>query len=153
VRPDEGRLYHHVRRRTRCCSRSCSTAWICSRRSCSRRSPTSRIAPACARRWRNVELVTVESSKESIILHEHQTATGAAALASTSAEALRGGSRGSFRGAIDPKQIREVDPTLATFSFLGVVLWTYKWYRSDGSISAQTLSDGMIDLFFRGLLP
>jgi AcrR family transcriptional regulator len=104
---------------------------------------------------RNVELVTVESSKEvTIILHEHQTLTGAAkrSINERKKRYVRF-LEASFREAIDRKQIRAVDPTLATFSFLGVVLWTYKWYRSDGRIPAQTLSDGMIDLFFRGLLP
>jgi hypothetical protein len=32
-------------------------------------------------------------------------------------------------------------------------LWTYKWYRADGAIDTQRLTDGMIDLFFVGLLP
>jgi hypothetical protein len=33
------------------------------------------------------------------------------------------------------------------------VLWTYKWYRPDGRLSPQQLSDGTIDLFFNGLMP
>ena len=50
-------------------------------------------------------------------------------------------------------QIRKVDATLASFSFLGTVLWTYKWYRSDGALSPQELADGIGDLFFNGLMP
>jgi AcrR family transcriptional regulator len=104
---------------------------------------------------RNVELVTQDSSKEvTIILHEHLTLTGAAQL-EINARKKRYVSflEESFREAIARGQIRPVEPTLAAFSLLGVVLWTYKWYRADGRISPAQLSGGMIDLFFAGLLP
>lgn len=104
---------------------------------------------------RNVELVTTDSSKEvTIILHEHQTLTGAAQR-EINARKKRYVSflEGSLREAIERGQIRPVDPTLAAFSFLGVVLWTYKWYRASGRISPSELAGGMIELFFDGLLP
>jgi AcrR family transcriptional regulator len=104
---------------------------------------------------RNIALVTHDSSKEvTIILHEHQTLTGASqreinARKKRYIQFLEKG----FRDAIERGQIRPVDPTLAAFSFLGMVLWTYKWYRPEGRISPQQLSDGMTELFFEGLLP
>jgi len=104
---------------------------------------------------RNVELVTQDSSKEvTIILHEHQTLTGAAQreINARKKQYVRF-LESSFREAIERRQIRPVDPTLAAFSFLGVVLWTYKWYRANGRLSPTQLADGMIDLFFEGLLP
>ena len=104
---------------------------------------------------RNVELVTQDSSKEvTIILHEHQTLTGAAQreINARKKRYVRF-LEDAFREAIERGQIRPVEPTLAAFSFLGVVLWTYKWYRADGRISPAQLSGGMIDLFFAGLLP
>jgi AcrR family transcriptional regulator len=104
---------------------------------------------------RNVELVTQDSSKEvTIILHEHQTLTGAAQreINARKKRYVRF-LEDSFREAIERRQIRPVDPSLAAFSFLGVVLWTYKWYRAEGRISPRQLADGMIDLFFDGLLP
>jgi AcrR family transcriptional regulator len=104
---------------------------------------------------RNVELVTQDSSKEvTIILHEHQTLTGSAQreINSRKKRYVRF-LEATIREAIERGQIRPVDPTLAAFSFLGVVLWTYKWYRADGRIEARQLADGMIDLFFAGLLP
>ena len=104
---------------------------------------------------RNVELVTQDSSKEvTIILHEHQTLTGAAQreINARKKRYVRF-LEDSFREAIERRQIRPVDPTLAAFSFLGVVLWTYKWYRGGGRISPRQLADGMIDLFFEGLSP
>lgn len=104
---------------------------------------------------RNVELVTTDSSKEvTIILHEHQTLTGAAQreINARKKRYVRF-LEDSLREAIERRQIRPVDPTLAAFSFLGVVLWTYKWYRASGRISPEQLAAGMIDLFFDGLLP
>ncbi len=104
---------------------------------------------------RNVALVTDDSNKEvTIILHEHQTLTGAARreINARKKKYVRF-LESTFNEAIERGQIRKVDPTLATFSFLGTVLWTYKWYRADGKLDRAGLSDGMIDLFFHGLLP
>lgn len=104
---------------------------------------------------RNVHLVTRDMSKEvTIILHEHATLHGEAReyidgrkkryvrfLETTIAEAVREG------------RTRPVDPTVAAFSFLGMVLWVYKWYRPDGRLSDEQLADGMVDLLLNGLLP
>jgi TetR/AcrR family transcriptional regulator, cholesterol catabolism regulator len=112
--------------------------------------PLARLREAMAR---NVELVTNESNREvTIILHEHQTLTGKAQreINARKKKYVRF-LEAAFREAMERGQIRKVDPTLATFSFLGVVLWTYKWYRSDGRITPESLADGVIDLFFKGL--
>jgi hypothetical protein len=102
----------------------------------------------------NIALMTQDSSKEvTIILHEHQTLTGAAQreINARKKNFIRFCEQ-SFREAIERGQIRPIDPTLATFSFLGMVLWMYKWYRAGGKLTTQQLTDGMIDLFFRGIL-
>jgi AcrR family transcriptional regulator len=104
---------------------------------------------------RNVELVTQDASKEvTIILHEHQTLTGEAQreINARKKRYVRF-LEDALREAIERRQIRPVDPTLAAFSFLGVVLWTYKWYRAGGRLSPEQLSTGMTELFFDGLLP
>ena len=104
---------------------------------------------------RNVALVTEDSSKEvTIILHEHQTLTGEAQreINARKKKYVRFLEE-AFREARARGQIRDVDPTIAAFSFLGSVLWTYKWYRAGGKIDTARLTDGMIDLFFAGLLP
>jgi AcrR family transcriptional regulator len=114
--------------------------------------PVARLRECMAR---NVALVTDASSKEvTIILHEHQTLTGDAKkqINARKKRYVRF-LEASFRDAIARGQFRAVDPTLAAFSFLGVVLWTYKWYRADGAITPDKLSDGTIDLFFEGLMP
>jgi AcrR family transcriptional regulator len=114
--------------------------------------PVARLRECMAR---NIALVTLDTSKEvTIILHEHQTLTGAARL-EINARKKRYVQflETAFREADERGQIRPIDPTLAAFSFLGVVLWTYKWYRADGKLAPRQLSDGMIDLFFDGLTP
>ena len=114
--------------------------------------PVARLRECMAR---NIALVTLDSSKEvTIILHEHQTLTGTARQEiNTRKKRYVQFLEGSFREAIERGQIRAVDPTIAAFSFLGSVLWTYKWYRVDGKITPDQLSAGIIDLFFDGLLP
>ena len=91
---------------------------------------------------RNIRLVTEGWSKEvTIILHEHATLTGEARahinarkkryvrfLETTFAEAARLG------------RIRPIEPKVATFAFLGQVLWIYKWFRPDGAIPADRLA-------------
>ncbi|HET9623192.1 MAG TPA: TetR/AcrR family transcriptional regulator [Kofleriaceae bacterium] len=114
--------------------------------------PVARLRETMAR---NIALVIQDSSKEvTIILHEHQTLTGAPAqeINARKKRYVRFLEAG-FREAMERGQIRTVDPTLAAFSFLGTVLWTYKWYREDGKLTPSQLSDGMIDLFFEGLMP
>jgi TetR/AcrR family transcriptional regulator, cholesterol catabolism regulator len=102
---------------------------------------------------KNVLLVTQGWSKEvTIILHEHATLTGEARsqinarkkryvrfLETSFAEAVRAG------------RIRAVNPKVAAFAFLGMVLWIYKWFRPDGPISAEQLAREMRQLFFDGL--
>ena len=114
--------------------------------------PVARLRECMAR---NVALVTQDASKEvTIILHEHQTLTGASGQEiNTRKKRYVRVLEAAFREAIERGQIRAVDPTLAAFSFLGTVLWTYKWYRSDGKLTPRQMSDGMIDLFFEGLMP
>jgi AcrR family transcriptional regulator len=114
--------------------------------------PVARLRECMAR---NIALVTHDASKEVlIILHEHQTLTGTARdeINLRKKRYVRF-LEAAFREASERGQIRTVDPTLAAFSFLGVVLWTYKWFRADGKLTPRQLSDGMIDLFFEGLMP
>jgi AcrR family transcriptional regulator len=102
---------------------------------------------------KNVLLVTQAWSKEvTIILHEHATLTGEA-RAQINARKKRYVRflESSFAEAIRAGRIRAVNPTVAAFSFLGMVLWIYKWFRSDGKIDAQQLAQEMQDLFFGGL--
>ncbi|SEU30099.1 TetR/AcrR family transcriptional regulator [Stigmatella erecta] len=108
---------------------------------------------SCMRR--NIELVTQGVSKEVIIiLHEHATLTGEAR------EYIDGRKKryvrfieDAFAEAVKAGRFRPMDPTIVAFSFLGMVLWVYKWFKPDGRMTEQQISDGMVDLFFAGLAP
>ncbi len=103
---------------------------------------------------RNVLLVTEDRTKEvTIILHEHATLTGEARTR------INGRKKRyvrfletSFAEAIRDGRIRPVNPRVAAFSFLGQVLWIYKWFRADGAIPATELAAEMEKLFFDGLV-
>ena len=104
---------------------------------------------------KNILMVTRDRTKAiTIILHEHATLTGV--------ELERINQRKkryvqflerSFADAITAGKIRQVDPTVATFTFLGAVSWIYKWFQPGGQISEQQLVLEMQDLFFGGLEP
>ncbi|HEY0251273.1 MAG TPA: TetR/AcrR family transcriptional regulator [Kofleriaceae bacterium] len=102
----------------------------------------------------NVQLVTHDETKEvTIILHEHSTLTGTAqqeinARKKSYVQFLQR----TIAEAIERGQIRNVDPTIAAFSFLGTVLWIYKWWKPTGPLSPKELADGIADLYFQGLV-
>lgn len=102
---------------------------------------------------RNVLLVTEGRNKEiTVILHEHDTLTGEA-RAQINARKKRYVRflESSFTEAMRQGRIRQGDPKIAAFSFLGMVNWIYKWYRSDGEVPAERIADEMRKLFFGGL--
>jgi len=104
---------------------------------------------------RNIRLVTRGWSKEvTIILHEHDTLTGKA-QAQINARKKRYVRflESSFAQAVEQRQIRPVDPTIAAFSFLGMVLWIYKWFKPGGKRTDDEIAAGMVDLLFTGLVP
>lgn len=104
---------------------------------------------------RNIKLVTRGWSKEiTIILHEHATLHGpAAAQINVRKKRYVRFLEGSFQEAVDKGLIRPVNPQVAAFSFLGMVLWIYKWFKQDGKLTDEEVAEGMVDLLFTGLEP
>lgn len=103
---------------------------------------------------RNIRLVTRGWSKEiTIILHEHATLTGEA-RAQINARKKRYVRflETSFAEAVRDGLIRPVHPKVAAFSFLGSVLWVYKWFRPDGAVPEDQLVKEMDNVFFGGLV-
>ncbi len=102
---------------------------------------------------RNVRLVTDDRTKEvTIILHEHATLRGEArARINARKKRYVRFLETSFAEAIRDGRLRPVDPKVAAFSFLGQVLWIYKWFKADGAIPADRLAAEMETLFFDGL--
>lgn len=103
---------------------------------------------ACMRH--NILLVTRGWSKEVIIiLHEHATLTGEArAFIDNRKKRYVDFLEEAFSQAAQQGRIRPVDPTIGAFSFLGMVLWVYKWFKPDGRLSDEQIADGMVDLLF-----
>ena len=103
---------------------------------------------------KNIHLVTEGWSKEvTIILHEHETLTGAA-RAQINARKKRYVHflESSFEEAMREGRIRKVEPRVAAFSFLGMILWIYKWFRPEGKLKSEQIAREMQDLFFGGLV-
>jgi len=102
----------------------------------------------------NIELVTGGCCKEVIIiLHEHATLTGEArAFIDGRKKQYVRFLEDSFSEAVRAGRARPVQPTVAAFSFLGMVLWIYKWFQPDGRLSVQQIADGMVDLLFNGVV-
>jgi AcrR family transcriptional regulator len=112
--------------------------------------PVERLS-ACMRR--NIELVTRGASKEVIIiLHEHATLTGEAReyIDRRKKHYVRFLEE-AFSEAVRQGRMRPVDPTIVAFSFLGMVLWVYKWFKPDGRLTEEQIANGMVELFVRGL--
>jgi AcrR family transcriptional regulator len=102
---------------------------------------------------KNILLVTHGWSKEVIIiLHEHATLHGQA-RAQINARKKRYVHflENSFAEAMRAQRIRRVQPKVAAFAFLGMVLWIYKWFRADGEVSEAELVKEMQNVFFGGL--
>ena len=52
----------------------------------------------------------------------------------------------------DGEARREIDPTAATFFLLGAVNWIYQWYKLDGALTEEQLTNELREVFTRGFL-
>ena len=48
--------------------------------------------------------------------------------------------------------MKDIDPTVATFAFFGMVHYTIKWYQNDGPVTITELSDTFVEIFTKGIL-
>lgn len=101
----------------------------------------------------NIHLVTSGRSKEVIIiLHEHATLTGEAReFIDRRKKRYVRFLEGAFADAIAQGLLPGVDPTVAAFSFLGMVLWVYKWFKPDGRLTEEQIADGMVAMILPGV--
>ena len=60
--------------------------------------------------------------------------------------------RSVFQELADVGLLKEIDPTVATFAFFGMVHYTIRWYDEDGPVDVSTLSDNFVEIFTRGIL-
>jgi AcrR family transcriptional regulator len=49
-------------------------------------------------------------------------------------------------------RLRNVDPTVATFSLLGMILWLPRWFRQGGRLDQEAVANAIADFALGGLL-
>jgi hypothetical protein len=49
-------------------------------------------------------------------------------------------------------KITDLDAKLAAFALLGMLNWTYQWYKASGSNSREEITRNFQDIFLRGIL-
>jgi AcrR family transcriptional regulator len=49
-------------------------------------------------------------------------------------------------------RLRDVDPTVAAFSLLGMILWLPRWFRQDGRLSQERVATDLADMALGGLI-
>jgi TetR/AcrR family transcriptional regulator, cholesterol catabolism regulator len=49
-------------------------------------------------------------------------------------------------------RLRDIDPTVATFSVLGMILWLPRWFRQDGRLTQEQVATEIANLALGGLL-
>jgi TetR/AcrR family transcriptional regulator, cholesterol catabolism regulator len=49
-------------------------------------------------------------------------------------------------------RLRDVDPTVAAFSLLGMILWLPRWFRQDGRLSQERVANEIANLALGGLI-
>lgn len=59
---------------------------------------------------------------------------------------------GLVRDALLARGATGVDPKVAAFGMLGMVLWTSRWFRRDGPLSCERVAQELADLYLGGLL-
>jgi AcrR family transcriptional regulator len=45
----------------------------------------------------------------------------------------------------------DIDPTIAAFTFFGMVNWIYRWYDPDGKVKPEQLADIYLKIFTKGI--
>jgi hypothetical protein len=49
-------------------------------------------------------------------------------------------------------RLRDVDPSVAAFNLIGMILWLPRWFRQDGRLSQQQVAKEIAKLALGGLL-
>jgi AcrR family transcriptional regulator len=49
-------------------------------------------------------------------------------------------------------RLRDIDPTVATFSLLGIILWLPRWFRQGGRLDQETVANEIASFALGGLL-
>jgi AcrR family transcriptional regulator len=58
-----------------------------------------------------------------------------------------------MKAGIRDGTLRNVDPKLAVFTFMGAVNWVPRWYTPDGRLTGSVIAEKMTDILMAGLTP
>jgi AcrR family transcriptional regulator len=58
----------------------------------------------------------------------------------------------TIRELVMRKVARPVDPTVAAFALLGMVNWSYQWFRAGGRLDEEQIAESMTRFFLHGLV-
>ena len=99
-------------------------------------------------------LVLRDRPKEvTVILHESSALPAAArARVNTRKKRYIRFLEKTIRELVMRRIARRVDPSVAAFALLGMVNWTYQWYRPGGRLREVALADAMTEFYLNGLL-
>ena len=60
--------------------------------------------------------------------------------------------RGTLRELKTAGRLRDVDPTVACFSVVGMILWLPRWYRQGGRLSQEQVANEIMKLAVNGVV-
>lgn len=60
--------------------------------------------------------------------------------------------RGTLRPLASEVKLRDVDPTVATFSLFGMINWISRWYRRDGTLAPELIVTDFTEIAMSSLL-
>ena len=60
--------------------------------------------------------------------------------------------RGTLDALSTAGQLRDIDPTVATFSLFGTLLWLPRWYRAEGRLTNEQVIQQITNIALGGLL-
>jgi AcrR family transcriptional regulator len=60
--------------------------------------------------------------------------------------------RGTLEELSGEGRLRDVDPTIAAYSVLGMLLWTSRWYRRDGKLTPQQAASELTEVAINGVM-
>ena len=60
--------------------------------------------------------------------------------------------RSILEGLAEENRLKEIDPTVASYAFFGMIHYGIKWYHRDVPVVPDDLANGFVDVFTKGVL-
>ncbi len=60
--------------------------------------------------------------------------------------------QGKIKEVEEMNKLNPINHSVAAFGVLGAMLWVYHWFREDGKLPMETISEDLIKLLFNGLM-